>query len=96
MLSDVDYRYQLYNDLCFEKSRKLIDLGRYASLMKVISERRMNVTELSKASGIRLDVVRAMIVELERSGYVMRIFGGNARYTVLTEKGKEILRRLKE
>lgn len=96
MRTDVDYKHQLYQDLDLGPGQRTVDLGQYIKLLGVISERKRNVMELADASGIRIDIVSRMIATLKKSGYVIKIFGGNARYTILSTKGEEVLRRLGE
>jgi len=64
----------------------------YIRFLKAIPGERRNISILSVESGTSSQYGSRIARNLEKAGYVKRVFGGQARYVILTEEGEEVVR----
>lgn len=72
------------------------DPSAYITLLKIIPEKRRNITELAEACGVTKSYALHIVKTLEENGIVKKMWGGRSRYVVLSDAGEEILRGLEE
>ncbi|MEN6290680.1 MAG: hypothetical protein ABFD07_01515 [Methanobacterium sp.] len=65
-------------------------------LLKIIQKNRFNIRQLSETTGFSRYKTEPILNTLIAMGFVKKVFGGNARYVVLTSAGEEVVRGLGE
>ena len=68
----------------------------YIRFLKAIPGERRNISILSVESGTSSQYGCKIVRNLEKAGYVKRVFGGQARYVILTEEGENVVRGFRE